>query len=113
MSSPTFNSTSSRYKTFCRTNDDRPSPRDPVRHDPSGRIPDLHNTMNPANDGSEPKLKCCCGRPDCAYLDHNNAAVNDIEKKLERAAQLGQVRAPSRVLLVKHPPLLVFWLLGE
>ena len=96
MSSPTFNSTSSRYKTFLNTNDDLPSSDDIARLDLGGHIPGHHNIMNPANDGSsEPKLKCCCGRPDCAYLEHNNAAVDDIERKLERAAQLGQVRALS------------------
>lgn len=59
--------------------------------------------MTSTNDGStEPKLKCCCGRPDCAYLEHNNAAVDGIEKKLERAAQLGQVRAPSRLLCLSN-----------
>ena len=98
MSSPTFNSTSSRYKTFLQANDD---PRDIARIDLHGHIPGHHNIMNPANDGSgESKLKCCCGRPDCAYLEHNNAAVDDIERKLERAAQLGQVRAFSRLAVV-------------
>ncbi len=95
MSSPAFNSTFSRYKTFLRTNDDRPCSRD---IDTCGHIPDHHNIMSPANSGSsDPKLQCCCGREDCAYLEHNNAAVGDIEKKLERAAQLGQVRARSRM----------------
>ena len=99
MSSPTFNSTSSRYKTFLRTNDERPFPRDIDHLDLGGHIPGHHNIMTPANDGSsDPKLKCCCGRADCAYLEHNNAAVDDIERKLERAAQLGQVRALLRVL---------------
>jgi hypothetical protein len=105
MSSPTLNPTSLRYKTFIRTNDDLPSPRDLARLDLDGHIPDRHSTMNLANDGStEPKLKCCCGRADCAYLEHNNAAVDDIERKLERAAQLGQVRALLRVLACHLPP---------
>jgi len=100
-----FNSTSSRYKTFCTTNDDHLLQSDLGCLDLRGHIPGHLNTMNSANDGStEPKLKCCCGRPHCAYLEHNNAAVDDIEKKLERAAQLGQVRAPSRVLCLPNTP---------
>ncbi|EEH48233.2 uncharacterized protein PADG_04317 [Paracoccidioides brasiliensis Pb18] len=35
-------------------------------------------------------LKCCCGRSECAYLQHNNAALADLEKDVETAAQLGQ-----------------------
>lgn len=37
-------------------------------------------------------LQCCCGRRDCAYLEHNNVALGDLEKDLETAARLGQVR---------------------
>jgi hypothetical protein len=37
-------------------------------------------------------LRCCCGQPSCAYLDHNNAALGGLEKDLETAAKLGQVR---------------------
>ncbi|CRG91548.1 hypothetical protein PISL3812_08598 [Talaromyces islandicus] len=35
-------------------------------------------------------LQCCCGRRDCAYLKHNNVALEDLEKDLETAARLGQ-----------------------
>ncbi|KAH8692392.1 hypothetical protein BGW36DRAFT_387512 [Talaromyces proteolyticus] len=35
-------------------------------------------------------LQCCCGRVDCAYLKHNNVALEDLEKDLETAARLGQ-----------------------
>lgn len=38
-------------------------------------------------------MKCCCGLPDCAYLEHNNAALGGLERDLETAARLGQVRA--------------------
>jgi hypothetical protein len=90
MSSPTFNSTSSRYKTFLDLNHDNHL----ERNDPPTHIPDPQNIMTSTNDVlSEAKLKCCCGRPDCAFLEHNNLAVDDLERKLERAAQLGQVRA--------------------
>lgn len=38
---------------------------------------------------------CCCGRIHCAYLDHNNAALEGLEKDLQSAAQIGQVRLTS------------------
>ena len=34
---------------------------------------------------------CCCGRELCAYLEHNNAAMEGLEKDLQSAAQIGQV----------------------
>jgi hypothetical protein len=37
-------------------------------------------------------MKCCCGRTDCAYLAHNSSALDDLEKEVRRAGQLGQVR---------------------
>ncbi|QGA21838.1 hypothetical protein EYB26_009549 [Talaromyces marneffei] len=37
-------------------------------------------------------LQCCCGRRDCAYLEHNNVALGDLEKDLETAARLGQTK---------------------
>lgn len=36
-------------------------------------------------------LKCCCGRPACAYLNHNNVALEGLEKDVQTAAKLGQV----------------------
>lgn len=38
-----------------------------------------------------PEMQCCCGRPTCAFLEHNNVALGGLEKDLETAAQLGQV----------------------
>jgi hypothetical protein len=37
-------------------------------------------------------LKCCCGRTDCAYLKYNCSALDDLEKEVRKAGQLGQVR---------------------
>jgi hypothetical protein len=34
---------------------------------------------------------CCCGRVRCAYLEHNNAALEGLERDLQNAAQIGQV----------------------
>jgi hypothetical protein len=45
-------------------------------------------------------LRCCCGQPACAYLEHNNAALGGLEKDLETAAKLGQVRPPTLCDLV-------------
>jgi len=42
-----------------------------------------------------PELKCCCGRTDCAFLKHNCVALDDLEKEVRTAAQLGQVRIPN------------------
>lgn len=54
-------------------------------------------------------LRCCCGRLDCAYLQHNNAALEGLERDVATAAQLGQVRAvpvlPSSILLLLYIPL--------
>ena len=36
-------------------------------------------------------FKCCCGRPHCAFLEHNNVALEGLEKDLRSAAQIGQV----------------------
>jgi hypothetical protein len=52
-----------------------------------GRIPACCSTTTP-------ELRCCCGRTDCAYLKHNCVALDDLEKEVRTAAQLGQVRIP-------------------
>jgi hypothetical protein len=45
---------------------------------------------------------CCCGRDSCAYLRHNNDALDGLEKDVRTAAQLGQV---CRFLYPSRPPL--------
>ncbi|KAJ5979928.1 hypothetical protein N7481_007226 [Penicillium waksmanii] len=35
-------------------------------------------------------LRCCCGRQDCALLEHNSLALEGLEKDLATAARLGQ-----------------------
>lgn len=37
-------------------------------------------------------LACCCGHPSCAYLQRNQQAISGLEKDVETAAKLGQVR---------------------
>lgn len=38
------------------------------------------------------KLRCCCGKEDCAYLKYSNVALEGLEKDVRTAATLGQVR---------------------
>lgn len=58
---------------------------------------DLDAIMTRANghqlSDPDPKLLCCCGRPECVYLENNNTVLGGIERDLETAARLGQVRA--------------------
>ncbi len=50
--------------------------------------------QSPSIPGGRTNVACCCGRPSCAYLSHNNAALDDLEKDVRTAAQLGQVCSP-------------------
>jgi hypothetical protein len=52
----------------------------------------------PAACSTKPDLHCCCGRTDCAYLKHNCNALDDLEKEVHTAAQLGQVGHIPRCL---------------
>lgn len=91
-----FNGASHRFKSFCHTNNDIPvSPSTDARLD---HIPDdLDAIMSGTNGSHSPdpdaKLLCCCGRPECVYLENNNTVLGGIERDLETAARLGQVRA--------------------
>lgn len=42
---------------------------------------------------TERPTSCCCGSLHCAYLEHNNAALEGLESLLENAARIGQVGA--------------------
>lgn len=50
-------------------------------------------TATPSNGNAElpTNMRCCCGRPDCAFLEHNDASLRGLEKDLETAARLGKV----------------------
>ncbi len=56
-----------------------------------------HSSLASTTVGSRPlpDLKCCCGKMECAYLKHNNAALEGLEKEVRTAAQIGQVRFAS------------------
>lgn len=76
-------------------------PSTPSTDTRSGHIPDAIDTiMSSTNETptltSDMKLQCCCGRPECAYLENNNTLLGGIERDLETAARLGQVRALVR-----------------
>ena len=47
----------------------------------------------PATTPSWEMAKCCCGRTDCAFLKNNCSALDELEREVRTAAQLGQVRA--------------------
>lgn len=49
---------------------------------------------------SEGGTKCCCGRSSCAWLRHNNAVVEDLERDVKTAGQLGQVCGAFLILLL-------------
>ena len=95
-----FNVSSSRYRQFCLIN-----PVDSLHSAISRQnLTRLDHSLAdnnivaaaPANENPVTRLgnmNCCCGRPNCAYLEHNNAALGGLEKDLETAARLGQVRA--------------------
>jgi hypothetical protein len=55
------------------------------------RIP-RHTPHHSATTPTSEVVKCCCGRADCAFLKHNCSALDDLEKEVRTAAQLGQVR---------------------
>jgi hypothetical protein len=65
-------------------------PMDTRPHTPGGadHIPSIPKHSS----ASSTALRCCCGRDDCALLEHNNVALEGLEKDLETAARLGQVR---------------------
>ena len=52
----------------------------------------VHLPSIPTHSRVPASLRCCCGREDCALLEHNNVALEGLEKDLETAARLGQVR---------------------
>lgn len=52
----------------------------------------VHLPSIPTHSRAPVCLRCCCGRDDCALLEHNHVALEGLEKDLETAARLGQVR---------------------
>lgn len=54
----------------------------------------------PTHSRAQVSLRCCCGRDDCALLEHNHVALEGLEKDLETAARLGQVRERFALFLL-------------
>ena len=52
---------------------------------------------------AERPASCCCGKSQCAYLEHNNAALEGLESQLENAARIGQVGALSFLIILFDP----------
>jgi hypothetical protein len=48
---------------------------------------------------AEHELRCCCGRPSCAFLERNNAALGGLERELDMAGRMGKVRTSLRLLV--------------
>lgn len=42
-----------------------------------------------------PRANCCCGNETCAYLKHNQIALDGLERDVSTAARLGKVCATS------------------
>lgn len=61
----------------------------------------------PTHSSGSTTLRCCCGRNDCALLEHNNVALEGLEKDLETAARLGQVRI---LFQYSGPKMMCCWL---
>ncbi|KAE8144714.1 hypothetical protein BDV25DRAFT_166201 [Aspergillus avenaceus] len=58
---------------------------------PHSPVPASHIPCIPTHSSTTPAaLRCCCGRDDCAFLQHNTVALEGLEKDLATAARLGQ-----------------------
>lgn len=43
-------------------------------------------------DAEEAALRCCCGSPNCAFLAHSGKLLERVERDVDQAARMGQVR---------------------
>ena len=88
--SPNIASSSIRFAQFCDTNRD-------VTQSQSPALTTITTDTSIPQTRTEPMaadyaLRCCCGRPSCAFLEHNNAALGTLERDLDMAAKMGKVR---------------------
>lgn len=72
--------------TVRNTDDARPRDADPMA--------DFVSTSAPRPDEGS-RMRCCCGRNDCAYLKHSCSVLETVEKDVHTAAKLGKVRPRS------------------
>ncbi|KAI3549564.1 hypothetical protein CSPX01_02215 [Colletotrichum filicis] len=73
--------------TVRNTDDARPRDADPMA--------DFVQTSAPRPDEGS-RMRCCCGRNDCAYLKHSCSVLETVEKDVHTAAKLG------KALLARH-----------
>lgn len=71
--------------------------------------PTLDSLLSQSFHTMERPTACCCGQAQCAYLEHNNAALEGLEKGLHSAAQIGQVSA--RLFATGNPESYLCWVL--
>ncbi|KAJ0326435.1 hypothetical protein COL5a_006945 [Colletotrichum fioriniae] len=67
--------------TVRNTDDARPRDADPMA--------DFVSTSAPRPDEGS-RMRCCCGRNDCAYLKHSCSVLETVEKDVHTAAKLGK-----------------------
>jgi hypothetical protein len=48
----------------------------------------------------EREMQCCCGKPQCAFLQHNTKTLDSLERDLLSAAQIGQVWLLASVVCI-------------
>lgn len=96
-----INTTSLRFRDFC-TRNPVPSLHIPISDNNLMRLDHaaLDNDNIPSAEASNQSDElgsvnktCCCGSLDCAYQDTDHAVLRGLERDLETAARLGQVRA--------------------
>lgn len=49
---------------------------------------------------TRPPISCCCGNAACAYLKHNESALDGLERDVSTAARLGKVSPVSWMLVL-------------
>ena len=49
-----------------------------------------------------PRANCCCGNLACAYLKHNQTALDGLERDVSTAARLGKVCIQYYFIIYMH-----------
>ncbi|TQN68288.1 hypothetical protein CSHISOI_07166, partial [Colletotrichum shisoi] len=87
--------TSTSTSTFADTAQNNIHDADDARTRDADTMADFVQTPAPHPDEG-PKMRCCCGRDDCAYLKHSCFVLETVEKDVHTAAKLG------KALLARH-----------
>ena len=59
--------------------------------DPIQSFLDEYGQSDAHNIPEQSRSICCCGNADCAYLKHNQSALEGLERDVSNAARLGKV----------------------